>query len=116
MTRGKDFIKNAKCTHGHRLAMSNSALCDLSQNCIVLKFHVICHSPNCKCQKQITFSPGQFQLESGGFKSTLKKKFKGSQTAWNKFLKQAVNTMAPVIGMTLWAKTKNKQVGAGTTI
>ena len=25
MTRGEDFIKNAKCSHGHRSAMSNSA-------------------------------------------------------------------------------------------
>ena len=29
MTRGQVFIKNAKCTHGHRSAMSNSARCDV---------------------------------------------------------------------------------------
>ena len=32
MTRGQDFIKNAKCSHGHRSAMSNSAWCDLNKN------------------------------------------------------------------------------------
>ena len=55
MTRGQGFIKNTKCTHGHRSAMSNSAWCD--KNCTVLKLHDMCHNPKCKCQKQITFSP-----------------------------------------------------------
>ena len=31
MTRGQDFIKNAKCTHGHRSTMSISAWCDLKK-------------------------------------------------------------------------------------
>ena len=57
MTRGEDFNKNAKCSHGHRSAMSNSAWCDLNKNCTVLKLHDMCHNPKCKCQKQITFSP-----------------------------------------------------------
>ena len=60
MTRGQDFIENAKGTHGHRSAMSNSAWCDLNKNCTVLKLHDFCHNPKCKCQKQITFSPNQF--------------------------------------------------------
>ena len=115
MTRGQDFIKNAKFSHGHRSAMCNSAWCDLNKKCTVLKLHDMCHNPKCKCQKQITFSPNQFQLEGNGFKNTMKKIFKGSQTAWNKLLKPAVNTLAPVIGMAVGAKTKNKQVGAART-
>ena len=115
MIRGQDFIKNAKCTHGHRSAMSNSAWCDLNKNCTVLKLHDMCHNPKCKCQKQITFSPKQFQLGGAGFKNTMKKIFKGSQTAWNKFLKPTINTLAAVIGMAVGAKSKNKQVGAATT-
>ena len=75
MTRGKDFIKNAKCTHGHRSARSNSAWCDLNKNCTVLNLHDMCHNPKGKCQKQITFSPNQFQLEDAGFKNTMKKKY-----------------------------------------
>ena len=115
MTRGQDFIKNAKCTHGHRSAMSSSAWCDLYKNCTVLMLHDMCHNPKCKCQKMITFSPNQFELEGAGFKSTMKKIFKGSQTAWSKFLKPTINTIAPVIVMAVEAKSKNKQVGAATT-
>ena len=73
MTKGEDFIKSAKCKHGHRSAMSNSAWCDLNKNCTVLKLHDMCPTPKCKCQKQITFSPKQFQLEGAGFKNTIKK-------------------------------------------
>ena len=115
MTRRQDFIKNAICTHGHRSAMSNSAWCDLNKNCTFLKLHDMCHNPKCKCQKQISFSPNQFQLEGAGFKNTMKKLFKGSQMAWSKFLKPTVNTLAPAIGMAVGAKSKNKQVGAATT-
>ena len=115
MTRGQDFIKNAKCSHGHGSAMSNSAWCDLNRNCTVLKLHDVCHNPKCKCQKQITFSPNQFQLEGAGFKNTMKKIFKGSQIAWNKFLKPAVNIAAPFIGMAVGAKTENPKVAAATT-
>ena len=76
MTRDQDFIKNAKCTHGHRSTMSSSAWCDLNRKCTVLKLHDMCHNPKCKCQKQITFRPNQFQLEGAGFKNTLKKHLK----------------------------------------
>ena len=68
MTKGSDFIKSGKCSHGHRSAMSSSAWCDLNKNCTVLKLRDMCHNPKCKCQKQITFSPDQFQLEGAGFK------------------------------------------------
>ena len=115
MTSGQDFIKNAKCTHGHRSAMSNSAWCDLNKNCTVLELQDMCHNPKWKCQKQITFSPNQFQSEGAGFINTMKKIFKGSQTAWSKFLKPTINTLPPVIGMAVRAKSKNAKVGAVTT-
>ena len=73
MTGGESFLKSAKCTHGPRSAMSNSAWCDLNKNCTVLKLHDMCHYPEGKGQKQKTFSPSQFQLECNGFKSTMKK-------------------------------------------
>ena len=75
MTRGQDFIKNAKCSDEHRSAMSNSAWCDLNKNCTVLKLHDMCHNPKSKCQKQITFPPKQFQPEGGSIQSKLQKKF-----------------------------------------
>ena len=54
-------------------------------------------------------------MEGNGFENTMKKIFKGSQTAWNKFLRPAVNVAAPFIGMAVSAKTKNPKVGQATT-
>ena len=89
--------------------MSNSAWCDVNKNCSVSKLHNMCHNPKFKCQKQITFTPKQFHLEGANFKNTMKKLFKGSQTARKKFLKPTIKTLAPVIGMAFGAKSKNKQ-------
>ena len=80
-----------------------------------MNLHDFCHDPKCKCQKQITFSPKQFQLEAAGFKNTMKKIFEGSEKMWNKFLKPAVNVAAPFIGMAVRAKTRNPKVGQATT-
>ena len=115
MTRTENFFKNAKCKHGHRSAMSNSAWCDLNENCTVLKLHDMCHNPKCNFKMQITFTPNQIQLEGVSIKGKLKSIFKGTQTAWNKFLKPAVNVAAPFIGMAGSAKTKNPNLGQATT-
>ena len=112
MTRGKCFVKNAKCSHGHRSAMSNSARYALNKNFSVLKLHDMCHNPKCSCQKQITFTPRQYMLEGNGFRSTMKKI--GSQTAWEKFLKRALKIASPYIGMAVSAKSKNPKVGQAT--
>ena len=109
MTRSQDFIKNAKCSHGHRSAMSNSAWCDLNKNCAVLKLHDMCHNPKCKCQKMITFTPNQFQLEGGSIKSKLQKIFRGTQTAWNKFIKPGLKRATPLISAAAAAKTRSPQ-------
>ena len=81
MTRGEYFTENAKCKHGHRSAISNSAWCDLNKNCTVLKIHDMCHNPKCNCQKQIIFTAREFQFEGGSFKSKLQNFFTGTQTA-----------------------------------
>ena len=65
--------------------MSKIAWCDINKN-ILLRLHDYCPNPNCKCQKQFTFTPKFFQIECAGFKNTMKKLFKGSQKAWNSFL------------------------------
>ena len=57
--------------------MSNSAWCDLKNKSDILKLHDICDNPRCKCQKQITFNPRQFQLEGSGFRNTMRKKSNG---------------------------------------
>ena len=91
--------------------MSNSASCDLNKNCTALKLHYMCQKPKCKCQKQVTFTPKQFQPEGGSIKSKLQKISEGTQTAWKKFLKPAVTVVAPFIRMAVSAKTKNPKVG-----
>ena len=53
-------------------------------------------------------------LEVNGFKNTMRKLFKGSQTAWKKFLKTAVNVEAPGVGLAVSAKTKNPKDGQAT--
>ena len=75
----------------------------------------MCHNPKCNCQKQITFTPKQYMLEGNGFKNTMKKLFKGTQSARTKFSKPAVNVAAPFIGMAVGAKTKNRKVAQATT-
>ena len=55
-------------------------------------------------------------LEGSGFKNTMKKKVKGSQTAWNKFLKPALKIASPYKRMAVSAKTKNPKVAQATTI
>ena len=87
----------------------------MKTNCTVLKLHDICHNPKCRWQKQITFTPKQFQLEGGSIKIKVKSLFTGQQTAWNKFLEPAVNATAAFIGMAVSAKTKNPEVGQATT-
>ena len=111
MTRGETFVKNAKSTHGHRSAMSKSAWCDLNKSCTVLKLHDMSQNPKCNCKKQITFTHKQFQLEGGSMKSKLQKIFRGTQTAWNKFLKPAINATVPFVGRAVSAKTKKWKVG-----
>ena len=115
MTRGEDFIKEGRCKKKHSSTMSNSAWTELNSQGNILKPHDKCPNPKCNCQKIFTFTPDQYRLEGAGFKNTMKKLFKGSQTAWNKFLRPTIKTLAPVIGMALAAKSKNAKVGAATT-
>ena len=95
--------------------MGNSAWCDLNKNCTVMKLHDMRHNPKCKCQKQNTFSPKQFQLEGGSTRSKLKSIFKGTKTAWDKIFKSALNMASTYIGVAVSAKTKNPKLGQATT-
>ena len=115
MTKGEGFIKRGKCKNNHCSSISISAWCDLNSKGNILKLHDKCPNPKCNCQKIITFTPHQYMLETGSIKTKLQKNFKGTQTAWNKFLKPAVNVAAPFFGMTVSAKTKNPKVGQATT-
>ena len=115
MTRAKSFMKKGKCSKNHCSSMSNQPWTDLNSQGNILKLHDKCLNPKCGCQKIIAFTPHQYMLEGGSIKNKLQKVFKGTQTAWNKFLKPAINATAPFIGMAVSAKTKNPKVGAATT-
>ena len=115
MTKDEDFIKRGKCKKNHCSSMSNSAWTDINSKGNILKLNDKCPNPKCGCQKIITFTPHENMLEGGSNKSKLQKLFKGTQTAWNKFLKPAVNVAAPFIGMAVSAKTRNPKVGQATT-
>ena len=117
MTRGDCFLqKKWMFKNKHCSSMSSNAWCDLKIKDDILKLHDKCPNSKCNCQKVITFTPNQFQLEGNGFKNTIKKIFKGSETAWNKFLKPALIIASPYTGMAVSAKTKNPRVGQGTAI
>ena len=57
----------------------------------------------------------RYMLEGGSIKSKLQKIFRGTKTAWDKFLKPALNIASPYIGMAVIAKTKNPKIGQATT-
>ena len=50
-------------------------------------------------------------LEGGSIKSKLKKIFKGTEKAWNKFLKPALNIASPFNRMAVSSTTKNPPIG-----
>ena len=115
MTKGEDFIKRSKCKINHFSSASISAWSDLKSKGNMLKLHDKCPIPKCGSQNITTITPHQYMLEVGSIKSKLQKIFKGTQTAWNKFLKPAINATAPFIGMAVSAKTKKPKVGQATT-
>ena len=81
----------------------------MNKICTLLKLHDMCHNPKCKCQKQITFSPKQFQLEGGSIKSKLKSISKGTKKPWDSFIEPGLKMARPLISAAVAAKTKNPQ-------
>ena len=88
--------------------MSNSARTDLNSKGNMLKFHDKCRNPKCGCQKIITFTPHQYMPECGSIKSKLPKNFRGTQTAWKKFIKPGLKMATPLTSAAVAAK-KNPQ-------
>ena len=85
LTRCQKIEQKGKFKHGHCSTMSNSAWCDLNSKVDILKLHDQCPNNKCNCQKQISFTPKQFQLESNGFNNPMKKIFKGTEEMWENF-------------------------------
>ena len=69
----------------------------------------MCPNSKCNCKKRNTFTNEQIDLQGNGLK--MRKKIKGTEKAWNKFLKPAVNVEAPLIGMAVGGKIKNQRLG-----
>ena len=109
MSRAESFMKSTKCKHGDRSTMSNNAWCDLNKNYTVLKLNDMCHNPKGNYQMQITFTPIQFQLGVGSNKIKLQNLIKGTQAAWNSFMKTGLKMATPLISVDVTAKTKNPQ-------
>ena len=109
MTRAESFMKKGKCSKNHCSSMSNSAWTDLNSQGNILKLHDKCPNPKCGCQKIITFTPHQYMLEGGSIKSKLQKIFRGTKTAWDKFIKPGLKIATPLISAAVAAKTKNPQ-------
>ena len=65
--------------------------------------------------KTIKFYPETVSIGKQRILKKIKNLFKGTQTAWNGFLKPAPNMTAPDIGMALASKITNHQVGHTTT-
>ena len=95
--------------------MLNSAWCDLIGKGDTLKLHDKCPNCKCTCEKQIVFSPKQIQLQGSGSKHNLQIVFKGTRTAWKKFLEPAVNVAALFFGMAVGGRTKDPKVAQTTT-
>ena len=102
-------MKRGKCSKNLCSSMSNSAWTDLNSQGNILKLHDKCPNPKSGCQNIITFTPHQYMLEGGSIQSKLQKNFKGTQTAWNKFIKPGLKMATPLISAAVAAKTKNPQ-------
>ena len=105
MTKGEDFFKRRKYKNNHCSSMSNSAWSDINSKSNLIKLDDKCPNPKWNCHKIFTFTPHLFMVEGGSIKSKLQKIFRGTQTAWNKFLKPAINATVQYIGMVVSAKT-----------
>ena len=116
MTKEGDFLKKAKCKIGLCSSMSNSTWCDLNNKVDILKLpHDLSSNPKSKCQKQIYFTPNQFQMEGSGFKKSMKKVSKWTEKTWNIFIKPGLKIATPIILTGVAANTKNPQSAQSTS-
>ena len=79
-----------------------------------LKLHDVCRDPKSKCQKQVAFTPRQFQLEGSGIKKTYRSFLR--RTLWEKFIKPGLQLATTLIPAAVAAETKNPQMTRTTSI
>ena len=107
MSRAQNFMHKGKWKNNHCSSMSNSAYTDLNSKGDMLKLHDKCPNPKCGSQKIITFTPHQYILEGGSIQGKLQKIFRGTKTAWHKFIEPVLKMATPLISAAVAAKTKN---------
>ena len=66
-------------------------------------------TPNASVRNKLLSVQTNFNWKVLVVKKTMKKIFKGSQTAWNNFLKPALKIATPIISASVAMKTKNPQ-------
>ena len=89
--------------------MSIPPCCDLKSEGDISKRHDMCPNTKCNCQKHISFNKHEFQLESTGFKNTMKNSFRGTEKMWHIFIKPVLKIATPFISADVAAETKNPQ-------
>ena len=114
MSRAQSFMQKGKCSKNHCSSMSNSAWTDLNSKGNILKLHDKCPNPTCGCQKIITFTPHHYMVEGGSIEGKLWKIFRGTKTAWDKFIKPGLKMATPLMSAAVAAKTKNPQSAQAT--
>ena len=93
----------------HCSALLIIAWCDL--NILNLsRLQDYCPNPKCKCQKQITFTRKQFQIEGAGFRKRTKKNYlKVLKKGVKFFIEPGLKNGTPNFSAGVAAKTKNPQ-------
>ena len=107
MTEGEEFIKRGKCKNNHYSSMSSATWCDLNSKGNILKLHDNCPTPEGNCQKIITFTPHQYMLKGGSYKSKLQKIFIGRKKACDS--KPGLKMATTLISAAVAAKTESPQ-------
>ena len=105
-------IENAKLIPVHQCLMHHGVIWSVRAIHLIYMIFVIVLNANVK--NKLLFFLDSFNSNVMCF-GILWKKFKGSQNAWDSFLKPEVDTIAPANGMAVGAKSKNAKTGQALT-
>ena len=99
------------------LVVSKAAWTDLNKDYTVLTLPDKCPKSRCNCQKQffLLFTFEQYELESSGFRSKMKKIFKRAEKMWNISFKPGLKIPTPIFSAAVAAKTRSPQAAQTTS-
>ena len=110
------ILKKSKFKKGQSSALSKRVRCDSSSKRDISTLHVVYLIIKCKCQKPVTVTLTLFPLDSSGFENKVKNTFKGTQKAWDKFMKPGLNTTSRPISAAVGSKTENHHLAKTASI